>query len=280
MPRNRTIDCAAANGTMTHRYFSTICAILIGFWSSQVMAEATASPDPLSPPTYAASPPNNQAEVRAPDSSANSVLVADASKQGNPSPDRVGQMSFIHPTIGILVGSSLHIKGLNYGTGIGVRGGVTLGRLYLGGLIAAHEGDKLSINYGAASAIGVTGGRQKYESSPLLVVADVGYVFEIGKGELVFRAMPNLGAGVLSIPIHSKGVYGESTIRPLKGIIGIGLSVGALVHNHLFVGAHARAYNTGDTSFKFGDLSKGTYQHGFSTSIFYDALFGEVAYFW
>jgi hypothetical protein len=181
-------------------------------------------------------------------------------------------------TISFLGGMSIPIKGLNYNAGIGVRGGVNLGKFYVGGMLAVHQGDAKTITYGPVSLLGIPGGPQWYSSLPIFLVADGGYSIGIQLGQLSTVLTPYVSAGALVFNMQSSGVYGNSSIAPIYAVIGGGLSYGIALGPRYLFGLHMRMYNTGDASFTFGDRSKNQFEHGFSTSIFYSAIYTELSY--
>jgi hypothetical protein len=181
-------------------------------------------------------------------------------------------------TISFIAGMSIPITGLNYNAGIGVRGGANLGKFYLGGLLALHQGDAKTITYGPVSSLGIPGGAQHYSSLPIFLVADGGYNIGIPLGRLSTVLTPYLCVGAVVMNMQSSGVYGDSTITPIYAVVGGGFSYDIAVGARYSIGIHTRVFNTGDTDFKFGDLSKHQYEHGFSTSIFYAAVYTELSY--
>lgn len=180
-------------------------------------------------------------------------------------------------TLSLLTGISIPINGLQYNVGVGFRGGLDLGRFYVGGMVAIHQGDQKSINYGPVASLGIQGGVQTYNSTPLFFVADGGYHLTIPLGGLDTVLTPYLSAGVLLIPMSSSGAYGDTSIVNPYFVIGGGFSYSVPLGPRYSVGLHYRMYDVGDTQFSFGDLSQGTVEHGFSTSIFYAAFYSEVS---
>ena len=180
-------------------------------------------------------------------------------------------------TLALITGISVPINGLQYNVGVGVRGGIDLGRFYVGGMVAVHQGDQKTITYGPVDSLGIPGGPQTYDSTPLFFVADGGYHLTIPLGGLDTVLTPYLSAGLLLIPMSSSGAYGESSVVNAYPVIGGGFSYAVPLGQRYSVGLHYRMYNVGDTQFSFGDLSQGTVEHGFSTSIFYAAFYSEVS---
>jgi hypothetical protein len=183
-----------------------------------------------------------------------------------------------HPwSASVIGGSSIAINGLNYNAGVGLRAGVNLKHFYLGGLLLLHQGDTKTINWGATAFSNA--GDQKYTSHPFFFAADAGYSFDVPLGPIDTVLTPCLSAGLLLITMDSSGVYGTpSSLAQTYGLFGFGASYGLLLGERTFAGVHFRLYDTGDTKFEYGNVSQGTYQHGFSTSIFYYALYAEVGY--
>jgi hypothetical protein len=186
------------------------------------------------------------------------------------------------PTHGItltaLAGSSIPINGVNYNAGIGVKAGIHFGHVYVGGMLAVHQGDTKSINWGAVPALGYQAGTQTYSSVPIVTAADLGYRIDIPIAGLQTSLMPYVSAGLIATFMSSSGVYGDSSIVNTDPVIGGGLAVSVPIGSRLALGLHSRTYNVGDTSFHFGNASQGTYEHGFSTSIFYTAFYSELSY--
>jgi hypothetical protein len=234
------------------------------------LSAATASADP----TAAAFVPTTEAAPLPPSAAAPSAPTAEATAQA----DVLAQ----HPwSVSVVAGSSIPINGLNYNEGIGVRGGIhvatnKLKHVYLGGILAVHAGDSKTIGWGPTQFS--NGGDQHYNSHPLFVAADAGYSFQIPVGTLDTVLTPCLSAGVMVIGMDTDGVYGTTSITNTYGVVGFAASWDVNFNSRFYAGAHYRLYNTGDTSFSFGDLAQGTYQHGFSTSVFYYALYSELGY--
>lgn len=180
--------------------------------------------------------------------------------------------------VSVIVGASIPINGLVYNGGIGIRAGAHFGKFYVGGMLAVHQGDTKTIVWGPVPALGIQGGPQTYDSLPLFVVADGGYTLTIPLGGRATTFTPYLSAGLLAIILDSAGAYGESSTTNAYFVIGGGFSYRVPVADRYSVGIHYRMYNVGDTSFEYGNLSEGTVEHGFSTSIFYAAFYGELAY--
>jgi hypothetical protein len=187
-----------------------------------------------------------------------------------------------HPvSIALIAGTSIPINGLNYNEGLGVRAGANVAvrqfeHVYVGGVVTAHAGDSLSITWGPDAI--QKGGVQYYTSHPGFVAADIGYSFAFSLGRIETVLTPCLSAGLMLIEMDTNGTYGSTSIVNAYGIIGFAASYDLLLGKHFFVGAHYRMYDTGDTTFQFGNLSNNTYEHGFSTSVFYYALFSELGY--
>ena len=175
--------------------------------------------------------------------------------------------------VSVITGYALPIKGLNYNLGVGVRGGVVLGPLYVGAMVAVHQGDDKHITYGPDTLD--NGGKQDYASLAVFATADVAYQLQIPLGARRSTLAPFVSAGLLAIPMGSSGVYGDSSITNSYLVVGGGVSYSVDLNARYAVGLHVRVYDTGDTSFDFGDLSQNTHQHGFSTSIFYAAAYLE-----
>ena len=231
----------------------------------QPLARGQDAPDPPASPRAAPPSPPSTLPPAAPPSA--QAATADVEEKGDPLQR--------HPwSAEVLLGSSFAINGLNYNVGGAVRVGVNLRHVYLGGFAALHQGDTKTITWGPDAFS--NGGDQKYSSHPFFFAADAGYSFTLPIGAVESVLTPCLSGGLLLITMDTSGVYGSSSIAKTYGIVGFGASYDLLFGARFFVGAHFRLYDTGDTSFKFGDASQGTYQHGFSTSIFYYALYSEL----
>jgi hypothetical protein len=178
--------------------------------------------------------------------------------------------------ISVIMGYALPIKGLNYKLGFGVRGGIDLGHFYLGGMVAIHQGDDKHISYGPSSLD--NGGKQDYSSLAVFATVDAAYRLELPLGARRTTLSPFLSAGLLAIPMSSSGVYGATSITNTYLVLGGGASYSVDISDLYAVGLHVRVYDTGDTSFDFGDLSQNQHQHGFSTSIFYAAAYLESTF--
>jgi hypothetical protein len=179
-------------------------------------------------------------------------------------------------SVEVLAGSAIAIHGVNYNLGVGVRAGAHLAHFYLGGMLAVHQGDTKTIAWGPTAFS--NGGDQKYTSHPFFFAADAGYTFDIPIGSVDTLLTPCLSGGLLLMTMDTSGVYGSSSIAKTYGLLGLGASYGVLLDQRVYLGAHFRMYDTGDTTFDFGNLAQGTYEHGFSTSIFYYALYSELGY--
>ena len=207
---------------------------------------------------------------------------------GRPSPPAIVEASapadvlVQHPwSMSVIAGSSIPINGLNYNEGIGVRAGVHVGagkleHIYLGGILAAHAGDSKTIGW--PSTVFNNAGDQHYHSHPLFLAADAGYSFEIPIGTLDTVLTPCVSAGLLVIGMDTDGVFGTTSITNTYGVIGFAASWDVGFSDRFYAGVHYRIFNAGDTSFSFGDYAQNTYQHGFSTSVFYYALYSELGY--
>ena len=194
-----------------------------------------------------------------------------ASAQVSPEPPLTKEVS-------VIAGASIPINGLVYNGGIGIRAGAHVGNFYLGGMVAVHQGDTQAITYGSVPTLGIPGGLQTYNSLPLFLVADGGYTLTIPIGGLATTFTPYVSMGLLAIILNTSGAYGDSSITNSNFVIGGGFSYRVPVVERYSVGIHYRMYNVGDTTFSYGNLSEGTVEHGFSTSIFYAAFYGELAY--
>lgn len=170
------------------------------------------------------------------------------------------------------------INGFRYNAGLGVRAGLDFGRFYLGGMLAVHQGDSKTVTYGPVSSLGIPGGPQTYDSLPLFTVVDGGYNLKIPIGGLSTTLTPYLSLGLLFTVMSSSGAYGDTSITRTDPVIGGGFSYSVPVGKQYALGLHYRMYNVGDATFEFGDLSQGTVEHGFSTSIFYSAFYSELSY--
>jgi hypothetical protein len=71
-------------------------------------------------------------------------------------------------------------------------------------------------------------------------------------------------------------VYGDAAVTNGYFVAGGGFSFNADVMEQVSIGPSYRMYNVGDTEFEFGSLGDGEIEHGFSTSIFYAAFYGEL----
>jgi hypothetical protein len=248
-------------------YLLAIIAAATSILASQTPAQAQDASNPQLQAAPAAAPPS-PASVPAPSPpAAAQAAAADLGEDSDPLRR--------HPwSADVLLGSSFAIKGLNYNFGAAARVGVNLRHVYLGGFAALHQGDNKKISWGPDAFS--SGGDQKYSSHPLFFAADAGYSFVLPIGSLDSVFTPCLSGGLLLITMDTSGVYGSSSIVNTYGIFGFGVSEDLLFGERFFAGVHFRLYDTGDTSFEFGNLSQGTYQHGFSTSIFYYALYSEL----
>lgn len=169
--------------------------------------------------------------------------------------------------VSVITGRSMPINGLVYNAGIGLRGGTRVGQIYLGGMLAVHVGDTKQIKY--------SNGVQTYSSRPKFITADAAYEFAGSIGTHRTTLSPYVSAGMLSMSMSSSGTFGDPSLTKRYFVLGGGLSYNIDVTDRYAVGLHARVYNTGDTSFDFGDSSQGQIEHGFSTSIFYAGFYLE-----
>jgi hypothetical protein len=236
-----------------------------------------AVPPPLPPPTSTPNveEPDPTTAVPTPAESAPTAPAA-AEVPSAPLPPVVAAATSHQVTASVLVGSSIPINGLNYNAGTGIRGGATFGHYYLGGMLAVHQGDSLAISWPAVAAFGTNAGVQAYKSLPVFAVIDGGYKLRIPVGSIATFLTPYLSTGLLVIGMSSSGVYGNSNIANSYFVVGGGFSYGVPISERYSIGVHFRGYDTGDTKFSFGDYSKGTIEHGFSTSVFYAAFYLEL----
>ncbi|WP_437985167.1 hypothetical protein [Sorangium sp. So ce117] len=189
--------------------------------------------------------------------------------------------SFMHEhalTLGVISGYSIPENAMTYAVGLGLRGSVQLSHVHVGATVLLHEGDTVDIVYGGISSLGIWGGGQSYKTLPLFLLAEAGYAIEIPLGALKTELVPFFSLGTALIFMRTSGVYGDNALTDVHLAIGGGIDYRVLLNGPWSLGVDYRMYPLGDASFTFGDLSAGTIEHGYSTSVFYHALFVEGGY--
>lgn len=170
-------------------------------------------------------------------------------------------------------------QGMEYNSGLGLKGGAIIKKIYIGAMVAIHSGEDFEYYWPGIFQLGWPAGTQHYHSKPLFVEADAGYTFNFKLGGVSTTFLPYISYGILRMKIESDGVYGEpDDISEIKYTPGFGLSYLIWINEHVSVGADYRMYPLGDEIFIYGDISRNTYQHGFSTSLIFGALYGTVCY--
>jgi hypothetical protein len=178
-----------------------------------------------------------------------------------------------------LAGAGLPFNGMTYGAGVGVEASMSLGNWALAAGLLVYRGDEIKIDYGDLTSFGVKGGQQKYDSLPVFVVVDGGYGFHIDPGRLRSTFTPFVSAGALGLDVSTSGVYGSNNQLKVEPCLGWGVSYRVEISARVSIGLQYRMYpSLGDTNVDFGDASKNQIPHGFSTSIFYNALATELGY--
>jgi hypothetical protein len=227
---------------------------------------ATALPPPPPPPPPAAAAPAAEAPVveKAPTAAEETPTVPATPKRGT---------TF---SLALVLGTSFKHNGMDYGVGYGIRPAVTIYNVYLGGLLVKHSGDAKDIGFGATIFGPAT--TQHYTTSPVILSADVGYSFDLPIGTVKTTLTPFVTAGAAFISVSSSGGYGASSISKTSGLLGGGAAYTVDLGQHVFIGASFRAHAAKDASFNFGDLSLNQYTHGYSTSVWYGAYYGELGW--
>jgi hypothetical protein len=176
------------------------------------------------------------------------------------------------------VGHAMPADALAYGFGAGLKGTAGIGLLHAGAGLLFHAGDETSIEYGPVDALGIEGGKQEYASAPLFLLLDAGLRLELTIGDRTTMFAPFLSAGLLLVNMSTSGPYGEASTAGSRFAIGWGLLYRVPLLGPVSLGVEYRMYPIGDGEFEFGDSSANEVAHGFSTSLFFHALFLEASY--
>jgi hypothetical protein len=178
--------------------------------------------------------------------------------------------------LSVIAGISPPKKTLEYGPGIGIKGGISLNKFYVGMMACRHSGDERQIKYGSVPALGIPSGLQNYKWRSYFLVADAGY--QIGlltKESISLELIPYVTTGLGVIDMSTSGVYGSGdNVVDKRFRFGAGALYNVRFGDHFSVGIEYRMYAPADASFRFSGGSK----HGFSTGIYYDAFFSVVSY--
>jgi hypothetical protein len=161
--------------------------------------------------------------------------------------------------------------------GFGLKGGAILGKFYVGGVLGVHSPSETSIKYSAS--IISSSGTQTYKTRALFVAADAGLHLPIDLGSMQTHLFFCGSLGIMNLNTATAGVYGSpSNLSQTKLAYGFMGSYLFSIGDHLAIGPEYRMYLLGDQTFYFGNNSSGKYEHGFSQSATYGALYVVVAY--
>jgi hypothetical protein len=83
---------------------------------------------------------------------------------------------------------------------------------------------------------------------------------------------------MMLVNLSTSGGYGSDSMADPHVAIGGGLLYRVPITPAFGLGAQYRMYPLGDGKFEFGDVDDDTYEHGFSSSIFYHAAFIEASF--
>lgn len=217
--------------------------------------------------------------ARADDDAPDRASSSQAPVQGSESALHKSASSVTSQTSLLVAGAvsfAIPIHGMSYGVGGGLRAGVDFHHVYLGATFLMHRGDSVDIGWG--STFFSKEGEQHYRTLPWFLVAEAGYAIQIPIAGLRTELVPFFSLGAAFVHVSTTGVYGKDSITDSHLAIGWGLDYRVSFAEPWSLGIGYRMYPLGAAHFSFGDLSAGTYEHGFSTSIFYHSVLAEAAY--